>query len=71
VLTDEERATLVRYARRRKSSQALSLRSRIVLRCADGLDNVAVAAELGITDDTVAKWRGRFVRSLAHRWFAR
>jgi transposase len=63
VLTDEERATLVRYARRRKSSQALSLRSRIVLRCADGLDNVAVAAELGITDDTVAKWRGRFVRS--------
>jgi transposase len=62
VLTDEERVTLARYGRRGKSSQALALRSRIVLRCADGLSNLEVAAELGVVDDTVSKWRGRFVR---------
>jgi len=35
VLTDEERDTLERWARRPKSSQALALRCRIVLACAD------------------------------------
>jgi transposase len=61
VLTDEEREQLVRWSRRRKSSQALALRSRIVLGCADGLDNKAVAAQLGCAAATVGKWRGRFV----------
>jgi transposase len=64
VLTDEEREQLVRWSRRRKSSQALALRSRIVLACADGVDNKAVAAQLGCAAVTVGKWRGRFV---AHR----
>ncbi len=61
VLTDEEREQLVRWSRRRKSSQALALRSRIVLACADGVDNKAVAAQLGCAAATVGKWRGRFV----------
>ena len=61
VLTDEERAQLVRWSRRAKSSQALALRSRIVLACADGLDNKAVAARLGCVAATAGKWRGRFV----------
>jgi transposase/transcriptional regulator with XRE-family HTH domain len=64
VLTDEEREQLVRWSRRRKSSQALALRSRIVLACADGVDNKAVAGQLGCAAATVGKWRGRFV---AHR----
>jgi transposase/transcriptional regulator with XRE-family HTH domain len=64
VLTDEEREQLVRWSRRRKSSQALALRSRIVLACADGVDNKAVAAQLGCAAATVGKWRSRFV---AHR----
>ncbi|MET7300492.1 IS630 family transposase, partial [Embleya sp. NPDC005575] len=34
VLSDDERETLTRWARRRKSSQALALRCRIVLGCA-------------------------------------
>lgn len=61
-LTIEERATLERWARRPKSSQALALRSRIVLACADGGDNKRVAVELGVHPDTVSKWRNRFVR---------
>src|ERR1035437_9694858 len=43
-LTDPEREQLVRWERRRKSSQALALRSRIVLRCAAGLSTVGGAA---------------------------
>ena len=44
VLTEEERTTLTRWAQRRKSSQALPSRSRIVLGCAEGLTNKQVAA---------------------------
>src|SRR5262245_37190942 len=62
VLTDDERQTLARWARRRTSSQALALRCRIVLACADGLGNVEVGARLSIHPDTVGKWRGRFAR---------
>jgi hypothetical protein len=43
----EEREQLERWARRRKSAQALALRSRIVLGCADGLPNKGVAAREG------------------------
>ena len=59
-LTDEERATLARWARRATSAQALALRARIVLACAGGGDNKQVAAELGIHETTVGKWRSRF-----------
>lgn len=59
--TAEEREQLSRWARRAKSSQALALRSRIVLACADGADNKSVAAQLGCAPATVGKWRARFV----------
>jgi transposase len=62
VLTDDERQTLQRWSRRAKTSQALALRCKIVLACAEGQTNQAVAAQLGIWPQTVAKWRGRFVR---------
>jgi transposase len=63
VLTDEERDTLTRWSRRAKSAQALALRCRIVLACAEGLSNVEVAARLGVTRPTVGKWRSRFVEN--------
>ena len=61
MLTDDERETLERWARRPKSSQALAQRCRIVLGCATGKSNREVAAELGIWPQTVGKWRRRFV----------
>jgi transposase-like protein len=61
VLTDEERLTLERLVRRRKSAQAIALRARIVLACAEGATNQAVAAEVGVNPVTVGKWRTRFV----------
>src|SRR6266496_5537556 len=59
-LSDDERQTLQRWARRHRSSQALALRCRIVLACAQGLSNVAVGEHLGVHPVTVAKWRRRF-----------
>jgi len=61
VLTEDERATLVRWERRRKSAQALAMRCRIVLACAEGVSNVEVAARLGVSRPMVGKWRSRFV----------
>ena len=60
-LTEEERSALERLVRRRTSAQALALRGRIVLACASGATNVAVAERLGVTPATVGKWRRRFV----------
>ena len=38
------------------------MRSRIVLDCADGLDNKAAAVRERVTQQTVGKWRARFVQ---------
>jgi len=62
-LTDNERAQLVSWSRRAKSSQSLALRSKIVLACAEGTDNKTVAAELRCAAMTVGKWRRRFIES--------
>jgi transposase len=61
-LTDDERETLQRWARRPKSAQVLALRSKIVLACASGATNLRVAEQLGISRMTVGKWRSRFLR---------
>jgi len=62
VLTEAERGELQALAVRRKTAQAVALRARIVLACADGMDNNTVAERLKVTKQTVSKWRGRFVK---------
>lgn len=61
VLAREDRQKLERIERAASSEQRAALRSRIVLRAAEGVANERIADELGVTDDTVRKWRGRFV----------
>lgn len=46
---------------RRKTAQALALRVRIVLTCAEGGHNTEVAAKPGLDRQTVGKWRRRFI----------
>jgi len=60
-LSGDERKTLERWARRHSSSQALALRCKIVLGCAEGARTHAqIAADLGCNPVTVGKWRNRF-----------
>lgn len=60
-LTADERAQLESWTRRRRSAQALAMRSRIVLLAADGLNNTEIARELRIHRNVAGKWRSRFV----------
>ena len=63
ILTADERKTLESWARRHNSSQALALRCRIVLGCADpDRSRTDIAAAVGCNPATVTKWRARFAK---------
>src|SRR5271170_6004931 len=64
VLSERERGELEARVRRRKISQADAMRAAIVLLAADGLNNCAIADEIGTSRMTVLTWRKRFA---AHR----
>src|SRR3954462_15275499 len=59
-LSEDERARLEAWTRRRTSAAALAQRSRIVLLAAEGLKHTEIAAELGVHRVMAAKWRSRF-----------
>ena len=61
LLTPSEHNQLVEWTRRHKTSQALALRSRIILACAQQITNGEVAQRMRTTPQTVSKWRGRFI----------
>src|SRR5450755_996835 len=61
VLSEDERRALENWVRRRRTAQGLALRARIVLACAQGGSNTAVAARLGVNFKTVSRWRARFL----------
>ena len=61
VLTEDQRGALQNWARRPKTAQALASRARIILACAEGKANKVVARHVRMTQQTVSKWRSRFV----------
>ena len=60
VLSDGERGELERRVRRRKIARADAMRAEIVLLAADGMNNCAIAEEIGASRMTVMTWRKRF-----------
>jgi transposase len=61
VLSVAENNQLIEWTRRHKTSQALALRARIILACAQNATNGEVAGRVRATPQTVGKWRQRFV----------
>lgn len=49
-------------AHRSRTAPPLARRARIILACAEGRDSTVVAKRLRMSQTTVWKWRGRFVR---------
>ena len=70
VLSEEERLELEALGARRKTAQALAVRARIVLACAEGGLNKEVAAEIGVTEQTVKVHRGNAVRKMGAKSLA-
>jgi len=60
-LSSDERDTLERWAERAEHPPGLAERARILLACAAGETNKAIAARFGLTPQTVGKWRARFL----------
>jgi transposase len=62
ILKDEDRSALEGYVWAQTTSRPLAVRARIVLACAEGKPNKEVSQEVGVTQQTVSKWRSRFRR---------
>jgi putative transposase len=62
ILSADEAEQLSTFARSRSLPTALSLRARILLACASGDSNSAVARRFEVTQSTVGKCRSRFLR---------
>jgi transposase len=62
-ITEEERERLESLAHRARSQSLLARRARVVLACAGGLDNRAVAKKLRCSTGMVGKWRIRFLKA--------
>jgi transposase len=61
-LSAGEQTYLERQVRRHRVARSMSERCRIILRCAKGVPSKVVAAELGVHEHTVGKWRRRFLK---------
>ncbi len=62
ILGDSERSELEMRARRRKIARVDAVRAEIVLLAAEGMNNCAIAATLGLSRLTAGLWRKRFVK---------
>jgi transposase len=61
-ITEEERERLESLAHRARSQALLARLARVVLACAEGLENQTVARKLRCSVGMVGKWRARFLR---------
>jgi putative transposase len=59
-LTARQQRVVEGIVRRETSTQQQVRRAKVILAAAAGLNNEQVARQLGVTDDTVRTWRGRW-----------
>jgi transposase len=60
-VSETDRATLLKWRRRRSTAQGFALRANIILACAErGVSNLSIAKQLHISNLTVGKWRRRY-----------
>jgi homeodomain-containing protein len=62
VLSERERAELDRLVRAYTTGQQVALRARIILLADDGLNNLQIARELAVDDETPGHWRRRWLQ---------
>src|ERR687884_1376230 len=62
VLSERERAGLERWVRAFTTGQQVALRARMVLLAGDGWNNLQIARELGVDDETPGHWRRRWLQ---------
>jgi transposase len=61
ILNESDQQALAAMLRKRSIGQAIATRAQIVLLCAQGLPDVQVAEQIGVTRATVGTWRKRFI----------
>jgi transposase len=60
-LHEETQQALERLVRAHGTAQQVALRARIILSAAEGLNNVQISQQLGVSRETVRLWRDRWV----------
>src|SRR4030042_160894 len=61
-MSPEQRRTLEAWIRAHNTPQSIALRAKIAILAADGLSNVRIARETGVSRPTVILWRKRFLQ---------
>lgn len=63
-LPDTIQAVLSKFAKSRTLPTRQVQRAKIILLAADGLNNMQISKQVGLGQDSVSKWRGRFINAL-------
>ena len=61
-VNEEQREALHKLSKGRRTEVRVALRAEIVLAASSGLENTEIASELGVTRETVGRWRSRFIK---------
>ena len=62
-VSEEQRQALHKLLKARLTEVRVAQRAAIVLAASTGLENTEIASELGVTRETVARWRDRFIEA--------
>ena len=64
IIPEAIRPILSKFAKSRTLPARQVQRAKIILLAADGLDNMQISGQVSLSQDSVSKWRCRFIKSL-------